>query len=804
MTVLNLADALQVGASAVDKVYLGADEVWSLTSAPTEQPVTFRGVTSVSMNEDLTVVFAAPAETEVGDRLLCFVVGGSEAFLADTPPGWTLLRGPTVGGYFGTTTYDQRGYMFTRVADGTANDDASVTRTGGSRQGGVVMAYTPCDIDNEGERSYSAGSASVAAPALLCRGSDQLLVSWHSLYASSGNHKVFESTPETPWTLRSSYATGTAAWVCGDEPLSLIGTVEERIAVGNRADAAVGYGVILTPHSTPAGTSSAATLTIAAQPSTLTDFVTRVDLADMPTAWWADVAANGGNIRVKQGGTVVPHDVIYVDRVAQRGTLYFKATLGTSSNVFTIDKSGDGRLAVTDPNGRNAVWSAYDVMIDGWQPRVNRTGGADITQTSVLPLIGPIALGPATGCHQGVAVDEAGFFYTIDDDEIVKWDSSWTEVARSTTPIADSGIAGVNHLGTGNVVDGELYIVLEYFTSSNTVWNNQHIAVYNLSDLSFNRSYNISAQAHEVSGIDYNPEDGYFYVTDWTAAGDSVLHKYDLDPGASSYTYLGTVALSSSVAKKQGIAYHQGYWWMTGDPASASKAIWRADLDGTGVTEAAGAYLGDATGDNLEGLCSDGTHLYVMFDQGATDRRVYTYEMAGQSERIHFDVRGYLRVVGFPLRTSWTMGATSVLAKKATSNRALLSHSDNSDVNNNRATLAASSSRAKYATWNSTNAWLDDPGSTPARLDNMRFHLTYNEAVARAIWRNGVMAASGATATRPVTGGTLFMGVEDTTGNEGLFGALARIYLRAGVMSADWLAAEYASWETPSAFYSVS
>lgn len=94
--------------------------------------------------------------------------------------------------------------------------------------------------------------------------------------------------------------------------------------------------------------------------STLTNFVTRVNLANLPAAWWTDTTSDLGNVRVKSAGSVIPFDVVSFDRTAKTGELFFKATLTTSANVFTVETvDGATALSTSDTNGRNNVWVDY-------------------------------------------------------------------------------------------------------------------------------------------------------------------------------------------------------------------------------------------------------------------------------------------------------------------------------------------------------------------------------------------------------------------------------------------------------------
>ena len=130
-----------------------------------------------------------------------------------------------------------------------------------------------------------------------------------------------------------------------------------------------------------------ASLTIAAGEvsSDLTGFVSRVNLADMPAAWWTDVDADGGNVRVKQSGSVIPFDLVSINTATRTGNVFVKATLNSGTdNVFTIDKTGTGLLAATDPNGRNAVWSDYAAVLVGATSPINRVNGAAFSTSGTV------------------------------------------------------------------------------------------------------------------------------------------------------------------------------------------------------------------------------------------------------------------------------------------------------------------------------------------------------------------------------------------------------------------------------------
>ena len=135
------------------------------------------------------------------------------------------------------------------------------------------------------------------------------------------------------------------------------------VAGGTKFAGAVGYIELVIPSGKVA--------------SNLTGFPVFVDLSHMTSAFWENVKSDGGNIRVYEsdGVTMVPHDVVTIDKGTSTGRLYFKSSLlAASDNTFRIAYEGDlSKLAVDDANGRNAVWSDYERFYD-FSENVDRTG----------------------------------------------------------------------------------------------------------------------------------------------------------------------------------------------------------------------------------------------------------------------------------------------------------------------------------------------------------------------------------------------------------------------------------------------
>lgn len=134
--------------------------------------------------------------------------------------------------------------------------------------------------------------------------------------------------------------------------------------------------------------------------SDLTDFPVCIDLADLSSGFWSAVASDGSDIVVTEsdGVTELPRDVAGINVGSQIGRLYFKADLlsGSDNEFHIYYGSGDPGPAATDPTGRNAVWSGFSRVYDGFENQ-DRTGnvGALTLNGATFNSAGYISLGGA-------------------------------------------------------------------------------------------------------------------------------------------------------------------------------------------------------------------------------------------------------------------------------------------------------------------------------------------------------------------------------------------------------------------------
>lgn len=547
------------------------------------------------------------------------------------------------------------------------------------------------------------------------------------------------------------------------------------------------------------GNNFVSTLTVASGEvsSNLTSFVVMVDLADMPTDFWSRVKSDGGDVRVYQsdGTTMIPHDLVSISVAYETGLLFFKSSLlSASDNVFkiTCGDSSLSELPATDANGRNAVWDDYErvhVFAEG-ERIIDRTGnGADLTETSGSLIhamyktgnTSPDLTGPS-GHVQGIATDGT-YFYVTWTNRLRKYDSSWNLITDITDPLGATGIAGVDHIGDPAHHNGLLYLPVEVYPSGPYV--NQHIAVFDASDLSFVTSYDISAQGHEVSAIAYNPDDNSLYVVDYTTG--THLHKYSL-----TGVFQSNIALSTTLLELQGADWFRGKLYLS----KGTGGICEVETSGTvnGVVNPTGAIVTE------EGICSLGDGRFLIAD-GSTDI-FHEYQFEPYFARFNAANYAYGAVSLF---TSWTMAA-SVHVDPIGANGCILNYADASANNNTRATLAARETTPDQINlWDTNNSWLTTALSSPAEATEYRCVVTWNGTTERELFVNGASVGSDATVTQKpggASGHRLMIG--RTMTGEPLAGSVGFVYLRSGVLSDAWIAAENASWRTPDTFYTIA
>lgn len=223
--------------------------------------------------------------------------------------------------------------------------------------------------------------------------------------------------------------------------------------------------------------------------------------------------------------------------------------------------------------------------------------------------------------RQGIAWED-GAYWVSGSASLSRYDASWQLIERNDAPFDGLG-GGVDHIGDIDVYGGELFAGVERFADGRA--EDIRIAVYDAGTLGLKRCYPFepSSGQTEVSGIAVDPDHRIIWMCSW-ADGESgrYLYKYALDGGA----YLGKVHLQCPPQWLQGVAYRDGYLYLTADDGTADLGepdhLYRgkADPDRTSMTVALERTFDDVTMQGeMEGVCFDrqGGRLLISYNRGA-------------------------------------------------------------------------------------------------------------------------------------------------------------------------------------------
>jgi hypothetical protein len=232
---------------------------------------------------------------------------------------------------------------------------------------------------------------------------------------------------------------------------------------------------------------------------------------------------------------------------------------------------------------------------------------------------GPVSFDPTPrfvskdiNSHQGYATD-GRFHYTIDTARIDKRldNAEWSIVAANSSPFA--GLPdSYNHLGDGDVYQGRLYVPAERWVSCAS-FGTQSILVFDAESLTRVGQFDISGEGHEVSAAAVDPFARNLYVASY--CDPRRVFRYSLD----TLSFREPIPLSVPISLIQGIAYRDGYLYVSSD---ATKTIYAIEPKSGRVEPALTIDLG--TG-NYEGLDVRGAELRWLIDLSGVNRRVYSF-----------------------------------------------------------------------------------------------------------------------------------------------------------------------------------
>ncbi len=223
--------------------------------------------------------------------------------------------------------------------------------------------------------------------------------------------------------------------------------------------------------------------------------------------------------------------------------------------------------------------------------------------------------------RQGVAYYN-GEYYVSGSTTLSHYDSDW-KLINSSDDLFGKFEAEVNHIGDIDVYDGKIYAGVEYFMDG--VAKNIQIAVYNAETYELEKTWNYDSKSGmtEVSGIAVDPDSRSVWMCSWED-GESgrYLYRYDLETGK----YQGKLHLQAPPQWIQGIAYHDGWLYITSDDGTADLGepdhVYRcsADVSKTSANVLLERTLDDVTlQGEIEGISFDteNDQMLINYNRGA-------------------------------------------------------------------------------------------------------------------------------------------------------------------------------------------
>ena len=166
--------------------------------------------------------------------------------------------------------------------------------------------------------------------------------------------------------------------------------------------------------------------------------------------------------------------------------------------------------------------------------------------------------------RQGVC-SEGDYYWVSGSKTLAKYDRDWNLIEINEDPFEGYEIE-VNHIGDIDVYDGNLYVGAELFVEG--VGTNIQVAVYDAETLKFKEAFPFEPASGqlECSGITVDPDSKTVFMCSWIGGDSGIyLYAYDLEAGE----YKGKFEMDNPPRLIQGIAYHNGYIYISCDDGDA-------------------------------------------------------------------------------------------------------------------------------------------------------------------------------------------------------------------------------------------
>lgn len=177
--------------------------------------------------------------------------------------------------------------------------------------------------------------------------------------------------------------------------------------------------------------------------------------------------------------------------------------------------------------------------------------------------------------RQGVATDGERYFVS-GNTSLYVYSKSGDLLSKNEAALKNLPRAG-NHIGDIEVHNGEIYAGVEWFEDGQG--KDIQVAVYDADTLRYKRSipWEPASGQVEVSGVAIDAGDNSIWLSDWV--NGRYLYRYDLDSGA----YAARLHLRAPPQWQQGVAWHDGFLYLTADDGDAEDAevdnLWRVPAE---------------------------------------------------------------------------------------------------------------------------------------------------------------------------------------------------------------------------------
>lgn len=483
-----------------------------------------------------------------------------------------------------------------------------------------------------------------------------------------------------------------------------------------------------TDAGTPPATEFTVTLSDTLAPAALTGFPALIDLTDMPNDFWLGVRSDGGNVRayLDDGTTLIPIDVTYINVTRGIGRMRVRRDIATGATTVIKIKLLDmatTALAVTDPNGRNAVWAGFAVVW-AFPDTVNRTGNSHTQVTTGFLAHSEwyrTEYHSLTGNpHNGISTD--GTWFVSCDDIVLRRHNPTAPyaVVQTVTNIntalsAMTGLSNFDHMGDPVCVGTSTFFTV----TTNDATYRRFLVEYRTSDLTLLNAWEMTgAQRTFGATVCYN-------------GTHLLIFSFEDDTKFIKYTTSGAYVSDVSITGRPGeMNDYQGSTVMPGGNIYVS-----GGTNGIYEITPAGVYVGkvytDPHANIMEGLDQRSGKLWLLKGDGA----MITLERGDFSD-FRYLHQGNKVYATLPNSQVWSMAVTS---RQARTDYQYTYIGLDDPANTLTSTLTGilydeGSGLDKMGVWNSTDGWLyTSTALTPVAYDVMRLSFAHDGTTERKV-----------------------------------------------------------------------